>query len=314
MTLRRTFVSGGSTSEAASASAAASTTAAPAATAATAGRAVYAGLAGQVALVTGGSSGIGFAVAQLLLEQGATVAVTSRSLHRAQHAIAALAAILPEAASRVLAVEADSRSSVSVDAAVEAVWREFGQRLDLLVHAAGVSHDALLVRASDAHIEDTLQTNLSGAIYASRAAARKMMQRRTPLKPTGAAANDGSSAASTSAYSGGCMVFIGSIIGQRGAAGQSVYAASKAGLHGLTSSLSSELSSRSIRVHCVCPGYISTAMTARLSAAARAALVERVPSKRMGRAEEVAHLVAFLASSNATYITGQIIAVDGGIQ
>jgi len=288
--------------------------------------AVYAGLAGRTALVTGGSSGIGLAIAQLLAQQGVSVALTSRTVERAQQAVDTINSSLAatgagtSAPPQLLALQADVRSSADVDAAVDAAWNAFGQRIDIVVHAAGVNHDSLLVRATDAAIADTLQTNLVGALAVARAASRKLLLRRSqPRTPSSApAASSGAASASPLAvagsYSGGCVLFIGSVVGQHGAVGQSVYAASKSGLHGLTQSLALELASRRVRVNCLCPGFVHTPMTARLPQASQDALLKRIPLGRMAEPEEVAHLAAFLVSDAARYITGQIIAVDGGLR
>lgn len=154
-------------------------------------------------------------------------------------------------------------------------------------------------------IESQISTNLTGAIYLARSTAARMISQRTSTT---------TEKGSASTPSGGRMIFISSIVGLDGHPGQSVYAASKAGLHGLTLSLAKELGSRRITVNCVCPGYIETAMTQQLPESARQAIVGRIPAGRMGTPEEVAHTVAHLCAPQASYITGQILAVAGGLR
>jgi len=240
-------------------------------------------LAGQVALVTGGSRGIGRAVAQALAEAGARVAVVARDLARAQ----AAAAELPGSGHRAYAC--DITDVGAVDALVKAVETDLGS-LDVLVNNAGVTEDNLLLRLSDEAWDRVLDTNLKGAFNLIRAAARGMLRRRA-----------------------GRIINITSVVGLTGNKGQANYAASKAGLIGLTKSVARELASRGVLCNAVAPGFIETEMTAALPAASREALQAQIALGRLGQPEDVARVVRFLAGPGASYVTGQTLVVDGGM-
>lgn len=240
-------------------------------------------LTGKVALVTGGSRGIGQAIAHALAEGGARVAVAARDQARAQ----ATAEGLPGDGHRGYAV--DVADSGSVDTLVKAVEEDFGS-LDILINNAGVTRDNILMRLKDDDWTAVLDTNLRGAFNTIRAATRGMMKRRD-----------------------GRIINITSVVGLTGNKGQSNYAASKAGLVGLTKSVARELASRGILVNALAPGYIETDMTANLPEAAREALLGQIGLGRLGRPEDVAGVVRFLAGPAAAYITGQVLVVDGGM-
>ena len=240
-------------------------------------------LEGQVAVVTGGSRGIGRAIATRLASEGARVVVTARSVDGAERA----AAELP--GERHLGVACDVSDRQAVDALVKRVESELGS-LDILVNNAGVTADNVLVRLGDEDWDRVIDTNLKGAFFMVRAVARGMMKRRS-----------------------GRIINITSVVGLTGNRGQVNYAASKAGLVGLTKSVARELASRGILCNAVAPGYIGTDMTAELGDAAREALNERIALGRLGTPEDVAGVVAFLAGPDAGYITGQVLVVDGGM-
>jgi 3-oxoacyl-[acyl-carrier protein] reductase len=240
-------------------------------------------LEGQVALVTGASRGIGKAVAEALAAGGARVAGLARSRDGAQ----AAAGGLPGTGH--LGLTCDVTDAASVDAAVKRVEEELGS-LDILVNNAGITADNILVRLGDDEWDQVLDTNLKGAFHMMRAAGRGMMRRRS-----------------------GRIINISSVVGLTGNKGQANYAASKAGLVGLTKTVARELAARGVLCNAVAPGFIDTDMTARLGDEARAALTAQIALGRLGTAADVAGVVRFLAGPDAGYITGQVIVVDGGM-
>lgn len=240
-------------------------------------------LKGQVALVTGGSRGIGLAVARALAEAGARVAVVARDEARAR----AAAADLPGEGHAGYTV--DVASSESVHELLGRVEAELGSP-DVVVNNAGVTRDNLMMRLKDEDWDAVIDTNLRGAFNVIRAVTRGMMKKKA-----------------------GRIINISSVVGVAGNKGQANYAASKAGLIGLTKAVAKELASRGILVNAVAPGYIETDMTAEMPAAAREALKEQIALGRLGKPEDIAAIVRFLAGPGAAYITGQVLVVDGGM-
>jgi 3-oxoacyl-[acyl-carrier protein] reductase len=243
-------------------------------------------VAERFALVTGASRGIGRAIAVDLAANGYDVALLGRDAGALAETAAAVAAARPGAQAVVHAV--DVTDSAALDAAVAAVVAGFG-RLDAVVANAGQSHDGLILRFKPADLDRLLDVNLKSAFALSAAVAKPMIKQRN-----------------------GAIVFVSSIVGISGNAGQTAYAATKAGLLGLTRSLAKELGSRNVRVNAVAPGLIETAMTADLPAAARAAFLDGIALGRPGTPDDVAGVVTFLTSDAARYVTGQTIVVDGG--
>jgi 3-oxoacyl-[acyl-carrier protein] reductase len=239
-------------------------------------------LADRVVVVTGASQGIGLAVAREVAARGARVALIARSADR----VAALATELGGGArGYACAVQDGDR----VQATLEEILRDFGA-VHGLVNNAGITRDGLLVRMSNADWDEVLAVNLSGTFHCIRAVAKPMMRQRS-----------------------GRIVNITSVIGQMGNAGQANYAASKAGIIGLTKSTARELASRNVTVNAVAPGFIDTARTSALGDSVRAELLQSIPLQRLGTPEDVARLVAFLLSDDAAYITGQVLNCDGGM-
>jgi 3-oxoacyl-[acyl-carrier protein] reductase len=238
-------------------------------------------LTGKVALVTGSTRGIGKAIAKRLIDCGAKVAVVGRDLAKAE----AVAEELGEA--RGFACDIGVPADVTM--LVQTVEDAFGS-LDILVNNAGITKDNLMLRMKDEDWNAVLETNLRSAFVAIRAAQRGMMKRRW-----------------------GRIINIASVVGLIGNAGQANYAASKAGLIGLSKSVAKELSSRNILCNVVAPGFIKTDMTDAMTPEAVKALSAQIPLDRFGTPEDIAGVVAFLASEHAAYITGQVLTVDGGM-
>jgi 3-oxoacyl-[acyl-carrier protein] reductase len=239
-------------------------------------------LSGQVALVTGSTRGIGLAIARALHAAGAAVAIHGRDQARAE-------AIAAELGQRTAAVAGDIAQADQVAAAITAVEAALGP-ITVLVNNAGVTRDGLLVRLSDEDWDTVLDANLKGAFLTMRAVAKGMMKRKQ-----------------------GRIINISSVVGLVGNKGQANYAASKAGLIGLTKAVAKEYASRNVLVNCVAPGYIETDMTAALPPEAGAALLSAIPLGRLGQPDEIAGAVLFLASDFGRYITGQVLVVDGGM-
>ena len=239
-------------------------------------------LTGKTALVTGSTRGIGREIAAVLAACGAKVAVAGREQAKAAEVATAIGG-------GAQGFGADMSDGAQVTKLVEEVEAAFGS-LDILVNNAGLTRDNLLIRIKDEDWDAVLDANLKGAFAAIRAATRGMMKRRW-----------------------GRIINISSVVGITGNKGQASYAASKAGMLGLTKAVAQELASRNILVNAIAPGFIETEMTAALSAEQRAALAERIPLARLGTPTDVANAVAFLASEQAAYITGQVLVVDGGM-
>ncbi|HET6413662.1 MAG TPA: 3-oxoacyl-[acyl-carrier-protein] reductase [Anaeromyxobacter sp.] len=242
---------------------------------------------GKVALVTGASRGIGRAVAITLARGGASVALNYAGNEAA--AAEALRLVREGGAPRAGLHRFDVADPAACAAAVEAIVGEWGG-LHILVNNAGIALDQLVLRIKDEDWTRQLQVNLTGAFNLTRAAARPMVKQR-----------------------GGAIVNLTSVVGEMGNPGQAAYAASKAGLIGLTKAVARELASRNVRVNAVAPGYVDTDMTQGLPEGARARLLEAIPLARMGSAQDVADAVAYLASEKASYVTGEVLRVNGGM-
>jgi 3-oxoacyl-[acyl-carrier protein] reductase len=245
---------------------------------------VQGALSGRVALVTGASRGIGRAIALSLAARGAAVVAAARG-QNAQSTADAIAA----AGGRAVAADVDVTDGASVERAVAAALEAHG-RLDILVNNAGITRDQLMLRMKREDWDAVIATNLTAAFTCVQAALKTMVKQRS-----------------------GRIINITSVVGQAGNPGQANYAASKAGLIGFTKALALEVASRNITVNAVAPGMIDTDMTKAIAAQAHETWAERIPLKRLGTADEVAAAVAFLASDEASYITGQVLAVNGGM-
>jgi 3-oxoacyl-[acyl-carrier protein] reductase len=239
-------------------------------------------LAGKNALVTGSTRGIGRAIAEALSGSGARVAVVGRDLARAEEAAATIG-------NNAKGFAADVSDTAAVAKLVGDVEGAFGS-IDILVNNAGITRDNLVMRLKDEDWDAVLDANLRGAFAAIRAVSRGMMKKRS-----------------------GRIVNVASIVGIIGNKGQANYAASKGGLIALTKSVAKELASRNILVNAVAPGFIETEMTAAMTPEARTALGQQIPLERLGTVADVASAVTFLASDHASYITGQVFVVDGGM-
>ena len=240
-------------------------------------------LDGQVALVTGGSRGIGAAVCAELGRAGAEVVVNYTSNAEAAESVRA------EIGGRAHAVQGDVSTIAGATGLVEQVESEIGP-IGILVNNAGITRDNLIMKLAEEDWRDVIDTNLGGAFFTCRAVARPMLKRRA-----------------------GSIVNMSSVVGVHGNAGQTNYAASKAGLIGLTKSLAKELGTRGIRVNAIAPGYISTELTDALPEPAREAILKSTPLGRLGSTDDVARAVRFLVSDQAAFVTGHVLAVDGGL-
>ncbi len=241
---------------------------------------------GKTAVVTGGSRGIGRAVCLELAKGGANVVLCYAGNETAANETVSACEAL---GAKALAVKCDVADSAQVKALMDEAVKAFG-RIDILVNNAGITRDGLLMMMKEDDFDAVISANLRGTFLCMKAVSRLMMKQRY-----------------------GRIVNLSSVVGLRGNAGQVNYAASKAGVIGMTKSLAKELASRGVTVNAVAPGFINTDMTAAMTEAAKTATLAAIPMQRLGAPEDVARAVAFLASDSAAYITGQVLAVDGGM-
>jgi 3-oxoacyl-[acyl-carrier protein] reductase len=242
-------------------------------------------LKGKKAIVTGGSKGIGRAIVEKFLREGAVVYTISRSAGELE----ALQAVATEAGTEVIFKKADVSVEAEITAVIKDILKESGG-IDVVVNNAGVTRDGLIARMSGEAWAEVMQVNLASAFYICKAVSMHLLSRRS-----------------------GSIINMSSVVGLHGNAGQTNYAASKSGLIGLTQSLAQELAPRGVRVNAICPGFIDTDMTDKLTDDVKEKLFARIPLARMGRTEEVANVALYLASDLSTYVTGQALSVDGGM-
>ena len=243
-------------------------------------------LDGKVALVTGASRGIGRAIALKLAAEGAKVAINyAGNTAKAEQ----VKAEIEKNGGEAILVQADVADSAAVEAMVNATVEAFGQ-IDILVNNAGITRDGLMMRMKDEDFDAVINTNLKGVFYCTKLVSKLMMKKRS-----------------------GRIINMASVVGLMGNAGQTNYAAAKAGVIGFSKSAAKELAARGITVNMVAPGFIDTDMTAAMTDKAKEMTLTGIPLNRMGTPEDVANAVAFLVSDNASYITGQVINVDGGM-
>ena len=242
-------------------------------------------LSDKIALVTGASRGIGQSISMILAQNGAHVVCVSRNINDVQ----SVADKITHQKFNASAVSCDISDSNNVTELVKDIIEKHG-RIDILINNAGITRDNLLMRMSEDDWNEVVNVNLKAAFTAIKAASRSMIKQRS-----------------------GRIINISSVVGLIGNAGQVNYAASKAGLIGMTKSVARELASRGITANCIAPGYVETQMTNKLTDEVKSSLNEQIPLGRIGNVEDIAYAVAFLASDEASYITGQTLAVDGGI-
>mgnify|MGYP001596892012 CR=1 FL=1 len=246
-------------------------------------------LKGKVALVTGGTAGIGKAIACLYAEQGATVIILGTNQERAEVALKEIEERKTDPSQKNAYYLIDIANTAEVEKLLDLLLKEKG-KIDILVNNAGITKDTLLMKMSEEDWDRVMDVNLKSAFNTCKALCRPMMKARS-----------------------GVIINISSVIGLIGNAGQANYAASKAGMIGFTKSLAKELASRGIRANCIAPGYIDNHMTEGLPAPIKEAIISKIPMSRIGSPQDIAHAALFLASDLASYITGQVLTVDGGM-
>jgi 3-oxoacyl-[acyl-carrier protein] reductase len=242
-------------------------------------------LLGKVALVTGAAQGIGRAIALLLAQKGADIVVSDINLEKAEETVREIETI----GRRAMAIRADVANTNDVERMVEAILGRFGQ-IDILVNNAGITRDKLILRMTEEDWDAVLNINLKGTFNCTKAVVRHMSKQRR-----------------------GKIVNIASVVGEMGNVGQANYSASKAGVIGFTKTIAREFAQRGINVNAIAPGYIETPMTEALTEKVKEGLRRMIPMERLGRPEDVAQAVLFLVSEASSYITGQVLNVNGGI-